>query len=323
MKKRVLIILLSVIVLIFGVLSVLFISCKTVKPLDIEFASVSNTNYNNYISNNVLDCNGDRLAWQSNSLLAPKTTIYDKNGENLVLTGGIDDFQLLEHKIVFSKNGNLFERYYEDNKKQLIAKNVSEFLATEECVYYLSDYILFEFDFTSKTSKELKNKIDFIYFHQNKLFAIDEDGQLFSLNSDRSWQTLCKLQIDFLPMCFMPQGDFLISIAGNEIIYTDINTGSRNVKFSLADNNYQNNRISFICDDELLYISFQATITPNSYSVKNVDDPANGLWCYDYSTNQLKKISNDVFEKLYLFENNTLLGVKNNQLQQIDTKNFF
>lgn len=319
MKKQTLTIFL--LVFIFSTISassffLININNRRSETFDIKDISFTKANYNNYVSDNMFDCRNNRAAWQSNVFFNSKLTISDGEGNNLVIRGKTESFQLLDNKFVFLKKGDLFYCLYSNEKKQLIAKDISKFVATEKRVYYISNNTLFEFNFDNQKSNKLKSKIDFIYYHKDKLFVIAQNGQLFSFNSEGKWQTLCKLEIDFLPMNFMPQNDFIISEVGNEFKYTNIYTGVTET-ISIVKDNYENNKICYICDDNLLYVSFQSTKTNGSF-VKDVDSEMNGLWCYDYQNKKTKKISNDVFEQLYLFEDNNLFGVKNNKLYRVE-----
>lgn len=305
-----------------GILLTLFVQSRKADTLDMDVVPISQVNYNNYIIDNRLDYKGNRVAWQNSSLFGEKLTLLNKKGEYSVIQEGAESFQLLQERVIFLKNGKLIQHSFWEGQNYTIADNVSSFVAMEQAVFYLADSALFQYSWAQKNTVLLKSNIDSFYVHKETVYIIEakgHKGQLMRLKDDGSWQDLCLIQIPFYPLYVMPQGDYVISQSGNELRYINIYTGITET-VRLAEGDYINNRINFICDDDYLYVSFQATETDGSI-VKNIANDNNGVWSADFQTKQKRKICDDVFDRLYLFEGNRLFGVKSNQLYQINTGN--
>lgn len=317
MKKQLWIICLLILVSV-GILLILITQSRNAVALDMEVVPISQVNYNNYITENRLDYKENSVAWQNSSLFGEKLTLLNENGEYSVIPKVAKPFQLLQKRVVFLKNGELIQYSFGEEQKYTIANNVSRFIAMEQAVFYLTDSALFQYSWEQKNAVLLKNNIVFFYVHQKSVYSIDAKGQLMRLNDDWSWQDLCLLQINSYPFYVMPQGDCLISRQGNKLCYINIYTGITET-IRLAEGDYANNRIGFVCDDDNLFVSFQATKTYGSI-VKNITNDINGVWSIDFHTKETRKICEDVFDQLYLFEGNRLFGVKNNQLYQINTE---
>lgn len=286
--------------------------------LDIQVYPIEQVNYNNYITDNKLDYKGNQFAWQSGSSFTSKLTVLNSNGEYTVFSGITSSFQILNDRIVYKKGDKLLQRSLSDQQEQCIAQEVSEFVATENAAFYLVGSTIFQYRWMDRNTARLKDNIMQFYIHNDRLHAIEQNGSLIRLEDDGTWQNLCMLQITEYPFYVMPQGDFVISRFRNELVYTNIYTG-RAETICLSEGDYANHRICFICDDQQLFVSFQATRTDGSI-VRDISNADNGVWCVNFQRKQRKKLCDDTFDQLYLFANKQLFGVKDNQLFQIDTE---
>ena len=285
---------------------------------DIKIEPVCQVNYNNYMTDNRLDYKGNQFAWQNGSSFSPKLYLLNNDGEYTVHSGVTKPFQLLTDCVVFIKNNDLFKYQFSDQTEQRIAQKVSTFLATEDAVFYRIGSTLFRYHWTDANATELKDYVDQFYIHQDQLYIIDHNGCLMRLKDDGTWQELCLVQIEAYPFRVMPQGDFIITQDCNELVFTNIYTGARET-IRLSQGDYANNQISFICNDQQLFVSFQATQTDGSI-VRDIAHTDNGVWRFNSQTRRLEKLCDSTFDELYLFSDNELFGIKDGQLFQIDTK---
>ena len=171
-------------------------------------------------------------------------TLLNESGECSVYWEIAKPFQLLEDRIVFIDNGNLFQRTFSDSHNQRIAENVSRFVALEDSVLFLSGSTLFVYRW-DLNAERLMDDICFFFIHRDQIYVVKQNGQVMRLEENGSWQVLCLLEIESYPFYVMPQGDFIISQKANELQYVNIYTGVAEVIY-LARSDYANNRIHFI-----------------------------------------------------------------------------
>lgn len=317
MKKVIIGVCILALLFIFMSILLIIINCRNAEVPTIDVISINTVNYNNYILDNQLDYKNIGFAYHTDTLFDSKLTLLNESGDCAVYSQIAKPFQLLDDRIVFIDNCNLLQRKFSSNRNQRIAENVSRFIALEEAVYFLSGSTLFEYRLDHNT-RRLKDNVCFFYVHREQIYVVEDSGQLICLGNNGLWQTLCVIPIQSYPFWAMPQGDFLIFLQANELHFVNIYTGITEV-VPLVQSNYANNRIHFICDDDQLFVSFQATET-NGSLVTDIEHEHNGVWIIDSHTKQLRRICADVFDQLYLFDNNHLFGVKNNQVYQIDTE---
>lgn len=317
MKKNVLCIILIVGILV-ALLSLGFTIYIVQKPDDITLTvePVEQVNYNNYLNDNQLDFKGNHFAWLNRSVFNSQLTLLTNNGEVSNISGVSAPFQLLKDRIVFIKNRTLQSHMINSQDNQMLAENVSSFIALPDIVLYQSDGHLYRYDWDGGKSLLLYENVQQFYIHQDQVYVIDSSFRLVRQNTDGTWTELVTLSVNALPVRFLQQGDFVVYNEINRLVFVDITTGATEV-VQLVDGGYANNRMNFICDDARLFVSFQATTTDGSL-VTDIDHVNNGLWSINPQTKEKTKLCEDVFEQLYLFEGNHLFGVRNNDLFQID-----
>ena len=319
MKKKLWIpITIIAVALLVGVIAWLCYVAVAPVNLDISVEPVSQVNYNNYDAFSRLDYKGGELAWQSDFLFVNKLTILDDSGNSTMLTGISVPFQLSGNRVVYEKNGELRWRNRNTGDEELVAADVMSFIALEDGVLFLSDRTLYQYRWDGDCATISRGVHEFFY-HNQTVYIFTEDGWLVELPTTGKWRMI----YDFsgkgygLPMILKFQGNYAIYEFCNVLRYISLVDGdTRTVR--IAEGNHVNNRISYICDEERLFVSFQATHTDGSI-VTDIQDENNGLWEIG-SDGEKIKLSNQVFEELYLFEGNQLFGVRKNNLYQIDVE---
>lgn len=319
MKKKVLCIGLAIGLLVVGSLLVcLLINSARPVRITMDVKPAGQINYNNYIVDNRLDYKNNQFAWQNNSLFGSKLTLLSDSDTPSVLSGITAPFQLLKDRVVFIKNGNLLVRMLSGKQDKCISEKTTSFIAREDAVLYLSEGMLLQYNWFDQNTSVLGENVYQFFIHQDQLYVVNLDEQLLRLEQNGTWCKLYAFQMTSYPFCVMPQGNSVVYLKNNELQYVDILTGISET-VCLTDGNYANNRINFICDDNSLFVSFQATETDGSI-VKDVDHANNGVWSVDHQTKEKEKVCNETFSQLYLFEGNQLFGVKDDKLYQIDTE---
>lgn len=282
----------------------------TVKPID-------HINYNNYLDGNQMDYKDDQVAWLSNPMFHSRLIVTSSDGNSTKFSGISAPFQLLDHQIVYIKQDSLVVRDTNSKNERTLAGNVSAFLATPESIFFLCEEKLYRYDLETEQSYSLLENIARFYIHQQRLYVITNNMELMELDDNGTWNRLVSLPEEGSPLTAAPLGSCVVFRQGNELVTIDTSSGKSD-SLRMADGEYRNHRMHFICDDHSLFVSFQATSTDGSI-VKNIDHNSNGLWKINPQTKEKTKLCEVYFEDLYLFDGNQLFGIKNNDLFQINT----
>lgn len=320
MMKKITIIVLLVLVIALGVGILLFNRCAD--DLELSFSTLDSINYNNYIIGDSVDHKGDRFAWQRQNVLGRKLTIVDSEGDASVLSGVTAPFQLLDDRVVFLRNGRLMQRLNGETFDRELATDVSSFIALPDWVIYrsemtLSGTTLYAYDLRFEQSHTIAEDMEHFYIYEDRLFALDLDKVLMRMEEDGTWSEVQQIKAPGGVYNLMPQGDRIVFVSGNELQYVDLTTGRTKWVSFREDQHYDSDRLHFICDDEMLYASFHATKS-NGAIITDVDHPSNGVWAVDAQTNTPKKLCDETFQRLYLFDGDRLFGERDDVLYEID-----
>ena len=296
------------------------------KKLDINLNTISDINYNNYLNYNFIDYKGNWFVWQKNFLIAGKSIAQNTDNEVFNVRASDSSLQIRGNQLFFTRNQKLKMQEIGSNKTENIASSVESFIVRPNDIVYLTvskfdddkgdwQNELYLYDIKSGKKQMIYEDIMQFYVYDEEVFVIDDYFVLTQVSSKGN-KKICTIPVNSYPTTIMPQGDKLVYYDANNLSIFDVKSGEKQ-KVYVEESEYVNNRISMICDDKNIFVSFQATET-NGSLVKNIDDEHNGLWSIDPKTLQKKKISDYVFDELYLFEDTKLFGTKGNKLFQID-----
>lgn len=320
MKKTVLWIGLAIglfaVIILIGILGFHVISTQESDELALSIVPVTQINYNNYVCDNQVDFKGNLFAWQESNIFSSKVSLLNDSGEHSVLTGVTAPFQLLEDRVLFVKEGILYQRILSTRTDTLIAENVYSFIAMEHTVLYISEDTLFQYDLDDGKAKPLGENAYCFFIHHDQICIAENDGKIMRLESDGTWSLLCSFPITSYPFFIMSMGDYIVCEQTNALLLINTISGVTET-VRVSEHNYATNRVAFICDNNRLFVSFQATKADGSI-VFDVAHADNGVWSVDPETKEIRKLCDESFSQLYLFEGNLLFGVKNNYLYQID-----
>jgi len=283
----------------------------TVKP-------ISQINYNNYNVFSRLDYKGTELAWQNSFLISDKLTVLDSNGSTSIVADIDAPFQLCGNRVVYLKNDELRWRDRTTGEDDLISVDVYSFLAVEDGVLYRSDSTLYRHQWGGH-STTISYGVSSFFYHNGTVYIVTEDHWLVEPLDVGNWRKIFDFQgIGYsVPIELQFQGDFAIYQSHHDLHYISLIDG-KTTNVPIPERASFTDRVCYICDEKSLFLSFQDTHA-NGSIVTDVDNVNNGLW--EYSTIGLKrKLCDEVFEQLYLFEGNQLFGVRNNDLFRIDTQ---
>ncbi|MBQ7344629.1 MAG: hypothetical protein IJW45_01020 [Oscillospiraceae bacterium] len=301
---------------VIGILVVSFVFAMLPVPLDVEVRPFTQRSY--VPADGRMDVDGARLAWQSYSLLGSKLTVVDGSGEETVVYGVSAPFQLLGDQVVYIEGGSLKIGSLDGKSEWKVADDVSDFIATPELILYQIGMDLYQCDPYGHDSRSIKDDTYHFFVTDSRVYSMDIDGHISCLGEDGTWTEVLWIRVDGYPFSFEIQGDRIVYMDSNEMCFVDLDSGEMK-KIPLVDETYSNHRICYVCDEEDTFISFQGTKTDGSI-VTDIDHGSNGLWVIDPETWTLRKLSDDVFQELYLFGGDQLFGVIDRSLYQIDTR---
>lgn len=325
--KKILIIFITV-VLTLGVIFIVGYVGGSAKLLYIP-EKLASVNYNNYLSNNDIDYKDRRFAWLENGIFHSRLAIADDQGNFKYFSGVRSPFQICGDQVIFVKGERLLSKDTESGKDVEIANRVERFAVYHNSVLYLSqsDFDddsgvwrngLYLYHSTDKAKQLLYENVAQFYIHRDTLFVVNDDDCLIEISlDDYSAREIVRLEPQQYPFTVMPQGDnLLICQCPNQLDILELAT-NKVQSIAVSESEYANNKLCFICDDDSIYYSFQATET-NGSIVTDADDKHNGVWRVDPQTLEKEQILSETFESLYLFEGDRLFGVDHGEVYRID-----
>lgn len=315
---------LLVVVCMLAVFFVVYFSIP--EPIDLTVETEGQRNYNNYtyqnyIGGNYIDCNNGNIIHKKGWVLS-RTTLQTVDGVSVMY--GIDSpFQLTDEYIYYCQFRKLKQKSLATQEVVTIASKVEAFIALDDAVYYLSGdtfgHQLSKYDLCTKSNKSLCDNIDTIYYHNDHVYALDVDGHLLQFNESGTSTEVYTFDIPHRPFYIQFQGDCVLYENSNRFYFVNLTTKEVQI-VALVDSMHANDRITYICDDNDLFVSYQATATNGSF-VKDVPDDANGVWRVDPQTLEKEKLCDETFESLFLFSNDLLIGARDRQWYCISTEN--
>jgi len=319
-KIRIIALALSMPLAILLLTASMFNALQQPEKLDIAVEPVYEVNYNNYYEDTRLDYRGGQMAWQTGF----KLTLVKDDGTTSSLSGIPSAFQLLDDRVLYMKNDDLMCRMLSGGTDDFLSSGVSSFIALEDSVLYLSNGALRKHQWDDQ-DLVLGYGIEEFFYHHNKIYVITDKGWLVELQSDGTWREIYDFnQTDFtLPMTLKFQKNCAIYQFSNELCFISLTDGSTKT-VPLAETKSVDNHISYICDDQRLFVSFLTAEAEDSTDTAAEDSPEtnkdDGVWKITGVSGEKNKLCDETFEQLYLFENNRLFGVRGNDLFQIDTE---
>ena len=296
------------------------------EPIDLTVETEIGKNYNNYTNQfygagECIDCYNGRIIFKGNQLFAK--SIYQTDDTASVIHLADAPMQLTGQYIYYCQFGKLKQKSATTQELITIASRVKMFIALDHTVYFLSGDSygcqLSMYNISTKDINTLCENINTIYYHNGHIYAIDVDGHLLRFNEDNTYVEAYSINIPQIPFVVQFSGDYLLYESFNRFYVINLIT-SETKCISLVDSVHANDQISYICDDENLYVSYQATDTNGSF-VKKVVDDANGLWHINLHTQDKEKLCDKTFVNLFLFDADLLIGYDGAQWYRIDTKN--
>ena len=323
----------TVIVLSLAIIGILFFAIFN-QENNIAFTPTKNTstNYNNYIFFNYLDYAYDKFAFVKDGLLKSKLTVIDSKNNYKNLSEINPPFSIYRDKIIHLNKENLTVTDINTNSDSLIQSNVYNFMVYKDSVIFHTNSLtnnktdieknsLYIYDLVSEKKQILYKEVSAFCINKDKLFIITKENMLIEMSLDSlAVKDIMQIDITSYPIYFIVYKEkIILQNSTNRFDIIDLNSKEITPLY-ISNKSYNNNKVSFICDDNNFYYSFQATKTDGSVVINTAGDN-NGLWKVNIETLEKEKVLDETFNSLYLFEENLLFGIRESNLFRIDTTN--
>ena len=300
----------------------IFLDTQSVLTFSLKESNVINyNNYTNCISNDYnLDYRDGKFALSEPTLFGSKLTIFDTDEKTNVYRKFSSYFQLCGKQIVYLNSGDLFLSNFDT--QTMIASKVDTYVAHKEGIVYsinvgeTEQFSIYWYDFESQNHVLVTENAVQYCLSDDKLAVLTEDSWITVYTKEEAEKYL-QIEIDKWPFDFQ--------LCNNQIVYLNSECHLKIVGLDtkelhtvkLNESSLSNSRIAYICNDEQIYCSFQATHT-NGSIVNSIAMKTNGIWVINSVTLEKRKICDETFERLYLFDSDLLIGIKDGDAYQID-----
>lgn len=324
-------------VILFGFISLLVIlgvviifTTNIFNPVKLNFSpiSISSVNYNNYVSDNLIDYKDNKLYCLKPNLLSSHLTIIDTNGKTKYINGVDHPFQISNDNIIYISNKNLYERNINTGKTNKISSDAIKFLVYNDLIIYCSklkwsdrlgkwENSITVFNSTTKEHKVAFENSDKFYIYHDKLYVVDIDDTIieFSLDGFVS-KRLFSIQNQGYGYTILFVKDKLLITYGLQSFFDILDLKTQQCQtIWISDDSPA--KINAICNDDSIFVSFQAQNMDGSI-ITNKKSNSNGLWKINPETLEKHKISSTVYKTLYLFGDNSLFGQQGTNVFKID-----
>lgn len=318
---------------ILSLLLILFLlpciaGCNLFSPIDLQIPAETPINYNNYSDYCCFDSRNDHFI--RCNLYFPGNAILQTPDNSTSIVSAESNVQLTDSYLYYIRNYKLMRRNLSSGKTNTIASNVSSYLALEDTIYYISiDFntyqsSLVKYDLSTDNCTTLicdeDLSIESINYHDGHFYALLDDygtERLLRFDDAGAYTTVCAFEITSFPYNAQISRNFLLYDSGNSLVFVNLTSGARNT-ISISERAHAIDSLVYICNDNHVFVSFQATKTDGSF-VSDIDHADNGLYHINPQTRERTKLSSETFDVLYLFSDDILIGNQNGKWVKIDT----
>lgn len=244
---------------------------------------------------------------------ASSVEILNTEGEHRSVAYSSGEFTVYDNMLIFVCDGKIY-------KKELSSDKIVELTDGDSFKIY-GDFLL------TRINKNTIYKIGLIDNKREKVCSVNDDILWYSINDDRLYiiysdvdlrlvivdlincKILSEYNLNINPANFIGIiCDYnLIICNGNSVYSYDLLSGKQIDVFSC------DGIISLNGEKQKLYFSVRQTYIDGSVThLKESSD--NGLWSYDITTKEKKKISENFYERLYVCSDDYLFAAKNIQV---------
>lgn len=284
-----------------------------------------NYNYSNYVdNNNHIDKNDRYCAVWSEQLFGSSITVWDNENNQQTISDASPGFQLNQDYLYYRVKTDLYRRNLLTGEPELLQKRVYKF------------YIEGDLLFVSLVNGDLLEK----NMKTNEQFAISEECDDFWIDGDKVYYTkeICRELYEFSisgrenqyltfsqdqifsPLFCGRNRVFVDSFLENFYVYDTETSLQKSIKFPIESLAAGVDRVVLNGSKNKIFISYQAR-KANGSVVSSRDSEETGLWCLDMETEEKVKISDMIFDSMYMTED-FLFGTVGNDIYSIDLKTF-
>ncbi len=325
MKKIIMISVSAILVIALVVVAAIYIVShnSSVRLAPVE---TSDVNYNNYAVSDpsFFDSNGKYAVKRIDFILSGYLVVADKEGNREKIFDVGPMFQLTSKGFVHSRGSCTEMKYYSFDTKNtvVLAEDVRDFIVYNDAVVYRVEdsddlyhsYDLYYMELSNGKPKLLMEDAYDFWIYSDKVYVLQENGFLSIISLiDGKTQATANIEIPKHSFDFISGGEnIVVYLDGNDLVILSFVTGEKKT-VCFDDSEYEGNYLSFICNEEVAYVSFQATKTTKTETVEEIHtikSHKNGVYKVDLKTLQKEKICDEAFDKLFLLDNDKLFGRK-------------
>ena len=302
-------------------------------PDEIDYTpiNISRINYNNYINNDLLlDYKDGQIAIVKRNIFSSKLLVKDIDGNTNSYDISTSNMQIQENYIAYIEEGVLYLLNTKTDENIQMSNNIAEFILMDDRIIYVcgkyheyGDYNknkVFSYSFLDEESELLAEDVEQIFVKNDCVYAVvvinKNRIRKRIINVDLAYE-VTNIEVDsvfFYKM--LPCGDKIIVENNAGVTIIDEETGQINEVF-LSERRWATNHIDFICNDQKIFVSLEVIKVDGPFR-NVVNDEGNGLWMIDPISHETKKISDTVYDRLFLFNDTELVGVLDGKAYKID-----
>ena len=286
--------------------------------------NIQKVNYNNYINNAILlDYKDGQIAIVKRNIFSSKLLVKDAGGNTTSYDISTSDMQIQENHIAYINKGVLYLLNTKTDENIQISNDITEFILMDDRLIYVcgtfSKNKVFSYSCLSEESEILAEDVEQILVKDDCVYAVKvkkHDNTIKRIINTETDVQEAEVEVDFYSYKLLPCGDAFVVVNNAGVTITDGKTGERNDVF-VSDYYSATSFNHFICNDKKIFLSFEASKANGSF-VYTVADEGNGLWMIDPISHETKKISDTVYNRLFLFGDTELVGILNGKAYKID-----
>ena len=297
--------------------------CPSILPSSLD----QKVNYNNYSNQmNRIDVNDRYIAIHRTVLWKSCIVVWDKNRNPIDLVPADCGFRLEGNDLYYSKGISVYKLDLSTKVKEKLDVSTSKFFVNDGNIVWQA---LLDSKSAIKSKDNINDTVtlvetskrywvcdDLVYYTQ----GAEDNLYVFSLSSQEEKLIGALKDSNFDALLF--QGECLLYEAMKDGTLNVINTGTHEqteIKLSIAPF-YWADKVITNCSAEHIFLSFQSVAVDGSF-VSNKEHVNNGLWYIDPETYEQRKISDLVFDSLFMTDD-YLFGTIGNDLYAVDLETF-
>ena len=285
-------------------------------------------NWNNYAeNNNFIDISDTYVAQLTTLLWSSEITMRNKDGVEKVIKDASAGFQIREDSLYYRTDSDLYCFNFITEENTLVKEGVIKFCIQNNVLYAkiadATGQALLRKDLTSGNETKITEKVYRFWIQEDVLYVVPNEleKELHIYNLDGTKQKIISYPIpDLANHTLYLWNEKTADFCWPTLEMVDLSTSYLSRKRLFQNYEGPSPHTVIAASEEHFFISFQTLKYDGSF-VSDVDDPQNGLWYIESETYEQRKISDLVFDSLFMTDD-YLFGTIGNDLYAVDLETF-